>query len=234
MTRRRWIADEVSGDRAALLGDQAAHLARVLRARIGQQFDISTGERVRRGTVASVNEARVEFNLAEDVPLAAAPEVIVLLSIFKFDRMEWAVEKLAELGAVRIVPLMARRSESHLTTAAERRVERWRRIAREAAQQARRVAPPEISSPTRLQDALAVGAATRIVLSEAEDQTSLKQALAGAAAPLALAFGPEGGWAEDELRLFADAGWRSASLGSTILRAETAAIAAVAIALAEL
>ncbi len=232
MTRRRWIADEVMGDHAALTGDQAAHLARVLRARVGQEFDIAIGDRVRLGRVASVTEHRVEFELGADVASAALPEVTVLLSIFKYDRMEWAIEKLAELGTARIVPVIAARTETHLAQAAEKRGERWRRIAREAAQQSRRVAPPEIAPATRFKDALVTAAATCIVLSEAEEHLTLKQSLGSA--PVALAFGPEGGWTSAELQAFAAAGWKSASLGSTILRAETAAIAAVAVVMAEL
>ena len=86
----------------------------------------------------------------------------------------------------------------------------------------------------RLKDALALSAPTRLVLSEIEEEVSLKEALAQAATPLALALGPEGGWTSDELRSFAESGWTAASLGSTILRAETAAIAAVAVAIAQL
>ncbi len=234
MTRRRWIADEVSGDRAALVGTEAEHLARVLRARIGQEFDVSAGGRVRRGRIAFVTNERVEFDLSEDVAASAGPELVVLLSIFKFDRMEWAIEKLTELGVTRIVPLIAARTEAHLAKAAEKRIERGRRIARDAALQARRAAPPEIASPTRLKDAPGLSASTRIVLSEIETESSLKQALAQAAAPVMLALGPEGGWTRGELDSFSAAGWSSASLGSTILRAETAAIAAVAVAIAEL
>ena len=63
MTRRRWIADEVTGDTAALVGEHAAHLARVLRAEVGQEFDIATGEEVRRGTITTISYDRVEFAL---------------------------------------------------------------------------------------------------------------------------------------------------------------------------
>jgi 16S rRNA (uracil1498-N3)-methyltransferase len=113
-------------------------------------------------------------------------------------------------------------------------VERWRKIAREASQQARRVAPPQIADPVALKQAIAEEKGSRIVLSEAEERVSLKTALTDCGPPLALAFGPEGGWAETELELFSGAGWKLASLGNTILRAETAAIAAVAVAAAEL
>ena len=67
MTRRRWIADEVSGNRAALVGEHAQHLSRVLRVRVGQEFDISTGEKVRRGTVLAIADDRVEFELGETI-----------------------------------------------------------------------------------------------------------------------------------------------------------------------
>ncbi len=71
-------------------------------------------------------------------------------------------------------------------------------------------------------------------MSETEESISLKKALANCRAPLALAFGPEGGWTADEVKMFQAAGWKAASLGRTILRAETAAIAAVAVTFAEL
>ena|ERR1700687_3546610 len=63
MTRRRWIADEVTGDTAALVGEHAAHLARVLRAEIGQEFDIATGAEIRRGTITFISDDRIEFAL---------------------------------------------------------------------------------------------------------------------------------------------------------------------------
>ncbi|HZS25716.1 MAG TPA: RsmE family RNA methyltransferase, partial [Candidatus Angelobacter sp.] len=158
----------------------------------------------------------------------------VYLSIFKFDRLEWALEKLTELGVSSIRPMIAQRTEQHLAKAAPKRVERWRKLAREASQQARRIAPPEIADPLALKKALAEEKESRIVLAEAEEQLSLKAALAGCEAPFALAFGPEGGWSEAEMELFKASGWKAASLGHTILRAETAAIAAAAIAMAEL
>jgi 16S rRNA (uracil1498-N3)-methyltransferase len=130
--------------------------------------------------------------------------------------------------------VLAQRTEQHLAKAATKRVERWRKIAREAAQQARRIAPPEIADAVPLSKTVAETQGSRIVLSEAEEGTLLKAAIAGVTPPLALAFGPEGGWTEQELQAFAAAGWTSASLGHTILRAETAAIAAVAVAMAEL
>jgi 16S rRNA (uracil1498-N3)-methyltransferase len=235
MTRRRWIADEVSGDCAALLGDHADHLVRVLRARVGQNFDIATGQATRLGRITSLRADRVEFELGEEVSDALSAEITLVLAIFKFDRMEWAIEKCTELGVARIIPLIARRTDSHLAAASAKRVDRWRRIVRQAAEQSRRSAPPEIAAPIKFPEALNFPATLRIVLAESEEQTLLRDvvnqaALENAENGIVLAVGPEGGWTEEELQSFRQAGWTSASLGNTILRAETAAIAATAIA----
>ena len=236
MTRRRWIADEVSGNRAALTGEHADHLVRVLRAHVGQEFDIATGTAVRHGRIVTIQDGRVEFELGEEVPAANVPNITLLLSVFKFDHMEWAIEKCTELGVSRIIPVIARRTDAHLASAAVKRAERWRRIAVQAAEQSRRANPPEIAAPLKLKDAVVDGAAAfRIVLAESEQETLLRDVLPSSPArEITLAIGPEGGWADDELQLFQTSGWSSASLGSTILRAETAAIAATAITISEL
>ncbi len=236
MTRRRWIADEFSEKQAALTGAHAEHLVRVLRVRVGQEFDIAAGIGVRRGRVTSIGENRVEFELGQQVPAVVIPNVTLVLSIFKFDRMEWAMEKCTELGAARIIPVIAQRTEAHLAAAAVKRWERWQRIAMQASEQSRRIALPEISQPIKLKDAAELKGDIRILLAESEEELMLKDALA-AHSPneeVMLAIGPEGGWTESELGLFKQAGWVSASLGSTILRAETAAITALAVVLSQL
>ena len=248
MARRRWIADEVTGDTAALVGEHAAHLARVLRAEVGQEFDIATGEEVRRGTITTVSYDRVEFAL-DTKPYHGrrpkpkpfdAPEITLALAIFKFDRMEWAIEKCTEIGVARIVPVIARRSDAHLAAAAVKRQERWRRIVRQASEQSRRSAPPEVAAPVKVRDLAAPGvlpggALTRVVLAESlaesEEDTRLGDILESQPTEVALAVGPEGGWADEELAWFREEGWAAASLGGTILRAETAAIVATALVL---
>ena len=232
MTRRRWIADEVSGDRAVLNGEHADHLVRVLRARVGQEFDIATGVAVRRGRITSVGRDRVEFELGEEIFGAGLANITLVLAVFKFDRMEWAIEKCTELGVSRIVPVISRRTDSHLASASAKRVERWQRVARQAAEQSRRAAPPEIGAPIKISEAVNLPGMLRIVLAESEEQTLLRDVLKSPTAngAVILAVGPEGGWTEDELQLLLEAGWISASLGKTILRAETAAMAAVVVA----
>jgi len=236
MTRRRWIADEVSGTRAALVGAHADHLSRVLRARVGQEFDITTGNEVRRGRITAIAPDRVEFELGDVIPAATPLQVTLALSIFKFDRMEWAIEKCTELGVARIVPVIAQRTEAHLAAAVAKRVDRWRRIALQAAEQCRRISPPEISQPVKLKEAVVLIGSVRILLSETEPDAMLKDVLRSHSRDgvVVLALGPEGGWTDEELELFQDAGWISASLGNTILRTETAATAAMAIVQSEL
>ncbi|HXF14610.1 MAG TPA: RsmE family RNA methyltransferase [Terriglobales bacterium] len=234
MTRRRWIADEVLGNRAALTGDHARHLAQVLRAQVGQEFDISTGAEVRRGKVINMEAGRVEFELGELISQPEQAQITVAISIFKFDRMEWAIEKCTELGVARIVPVIAGRTEKHLAGAAAKRVDRWRRVVQQAAEQSRRSSSPEIAEPIKFKELLAVRGETRILLSEVEQEVMLKDAMPQAARSALLAFGPEGGWTEQELGAFREAGWTSASLGNTILRVETAVIAGVAVALSVL
>jgi 16S rRNA (uracil1498-N3)-methyltransferase len=238
MTRRRWIADEFSDSQAALMGEHADHLVRVLRVRVGQEFDVAVGDQVRRGRVVAVEPGRVGFELGEVVAATQPVNITLLLSIFKFDRMEWAIEKCTELGVAKIVPVIAQRTDSHLAAAAVKRADRWRKIVLQASEQSRRVAPPEVAAPFKLKEAVehsgSVTGSFRILLAETEQDVQLRDVLSADAAEIVLAIGPEGGWTDDELKLFHDAGWTSASLGQTILRAETAAIAATAIAVAQL
>jgi 16S rRNA (uracil1498-N3)-methyltransferase len=236
MTRRRWIADTWTATTASLTGDQAAHLARVLRAEPGQIFDVVAGGFLHRSEVASVSDKEVLFTLHEELEADAALPLHLLLAVFKFDHMEWAIEKATELGVARITPVIARRTEKHLSLAAPKRAERWRRIALEASKQSRRTDIPEIADPATLKAALEQEQSpTRILLSETEQATSLAAALTASIRPtgyepVALAIGPEGGWAPEEMALFTTNNWTPVTLGPRILRAETAAIAAIAIA----
>ncbi|MBS1814611.1 MAG: 16S rRNA (uracil(1498)-N(3))-methyltransferase [Acidobacteria bacterium] len=232
MTRRRWIADRWNEERtsASLLGEQAAHLARVLRAERGQVFDVVAGGFLHRAEVESVSDEEVKFILHEEQESDAALPVHLLLAVFKFDHMEWAIEKATELGVAGVTPIVARRTEKHLAHAAAKRVERWRRIALEAAKQSRRTDVPEIGDPLSLKDALKMDfAGAKILLAETEQENSLTAVLGDARGDVALAIGPEGGWTPEEMKAFSDAGWKHATLGPRILRAETAAIAGLAV-----
>jgi 16S rRNA (uracil1498-N3)-methyltransferase len=244
MTRRRFIADTWTATTATLTGDQAAHLARVLRAAPGQTYDIVANGFLHRAEITNVSEDSVQFTLHEELESDAALPLHLLLAVFKFDHMEWAIEKSTELGIAKITPILAHRTEKHLALAALKRAERWRRIALEASKQSRRTSIPEIADPLALKQAIEQEQSpTRILLSETEQQTTLTAAFANSVQPAAdesvaltsevthaLAIGPEGGWTPEEMSLFTQHQWQPVTLGPRILRAETAAIAAIAIA----
>jgi 16S rRNA (uracil1498-N3)-methyltransferase len=208
------------------------------------EADVVAGGHVFHAQVAAVAAGEVRFNLIAELDADPALPVTLVMAVYKFDHMEWAIEKATELGVAAIAPVIARRTEKHLAAAAGKRAERWRRIVHEAAQQARRSDVPIIFDPAPLAVRVrAASEATRadsgttcIVLAEQERTTTLRYALeeavtaAGTETPrLEIAIGPEGGWAPSEEALFDANGWSAASLGPRILRAETAAIAALAV-----
>jgi 16S rRNA (uracil1498-N3)-methyltransferase len=241
MTRRRWIAEHWDEATATLVGSQAEHMTRVLRAQPGSEADVVAGGHVFHAEVAAVTADEVRFNLISELEADPALPVTLVMAVYKFDHMEWVIEKATELGVAAIAPVIARRTEKHLAAAAAKRAERWRRIVHEAAQQSRRSDVPIVFDPEPL--ASRVRAASEddsviahIVLAEQERTTTLRNALkeamaaAGTETPtIEIAIGPEGGWAPEEEALFDANGWRAASLGPRILRAETAAIAALAV-----
>jgi 16S rRNA (uracil1498-N3)-methyltransferase len=240
VTRRRWIADTWDEATASIAGNQAEHLMRVLRAQPGMEFDVVAGGRVWHSVIAGITGDSVRFNLIAEVKADPALPVTLLLSVFKFDQMEWAIEKATELGGDRIVPVIARRSEKHLAQAAAGRVERWRRVALEASKQARRSDVLQVDDPLPLKAALSGEIqAVRLVLAEQERSTTLHHALGEALAasgdetpPIWMAVGPEGGWTPEEEAMFDAESWKPVSLGPRILRVETAAITAMAVAAA--
>lgn len=241
MMRRRWIADHWDEATATLTGAQAGHMARVLRTQPGMEADVVAGGRVFHAEVAAVRLDReaseVRLNLLAELEADPALPVTLVMAIYKFDRMEWMLEKATELGVAEIAPVIARRTEKHLAEAAEKRSERWRRIVHEAAKQSRRSDVPLLCDPGPLPARVKAPArGMRIVLAEQERTTTLRSLVeeaaesAGEEMPvLEIAVGPEGGWASNEEALFDANGWKAASLGPRILRAETAAIAALAV-----
>jgi 16S rRNA (uracil1498-N3)-methyltransferase len=231
LARRRFFVDSIHGGAAELRGDDVLHLTRVLRAEAGQQYEVSDG---RQAYLAEIEEARgdrVVFRVVAPVDSPALPVRITLCAaLVKFDRFEWIVEKATELGVERILPVETARGEKGLLEASRKRRQRWERVARESSQQSRRVSAPEIPPAAGFRQSLALEADYRYFLEETVAPPLLRLLPVNRAATdrVALLTGPEGGWTAAEREAAAAAGWRSASLGPLVLRAETAAIAAVA------
>ena len=230
--RRRFFVQQFTGESAVIEGETAHHLGRVLRAQAGQLYELSDGIAVWLGRIESVARDRIQFALLEEIPAPApAVDLILLLSIVKFDAFEWAIEKDTELGVGMIVPVAASRSEKALLAAAGKRLERWEKIVVEASQQSRRVRVPAISSPLRLREAFneAYPLGAKVILSERSNAPALRDVLSAVTVSQApLAIGPEGGWTDEELTSAGAAGFRETSLGKLILRTETAVVASLA------
>jgi len=228
MSRRRFFVDRFHHGQAVIDGARAHHLRQVLRVQPGQTFELSDTRRLYLARVASATNAAVTFHLDSELPVPPPlPEVTLLAAIFKFDRFEWMLEKSTELGVTRIVPLIASRTGPGLAQSAAKRLDRWRRIVEESAQQSRRMAPPGIDSPADLASALHTAPpGSRWILDE-----TLAGAPPPAAAPAVLLSGPEGGFTDAERAAAAALDFLPVSLGPLILRAETAPLAALAVAL---
>jgi len=222
--------DAVRGGMAELRGEEARHLTRVLRAEAGQRYEISDGQAAYLAEIAEARGPRVVFRVIEPLDTPATPLHITLCAaLIKFDRFEWIVEKATELGVERILPVEAERSGKGLLEASRKRTERWARIARESSQQARRVRAPEILPAVRLERCLVEEADYRYFLEEAAAPPLSRLLRVSPACRAALLTGPEGGWTDAERQLAAAAGWQPVSLGPQVLRAETAAMAAIAV-----
>ncbi len=227
MARRRFFVEEVRSGRAQISGDDAHHLTRVLRVEAGQKYEISDNRNV---YLAEVETARKDFVSFAVLDQIVAPEtglrVDVYASLIRFERFELLIEKATELGCSSITPVVADRSEKGLDRAAVKRLPRWRKIAREASEQSRRVRLPEIREPVLLKQALAADAQHRYVLDE---DPAAEPFSPHAYEAVALLVGPEGGWTDRERTAMTSDGWRAVSLGAAILKTETAVMAALAI-----
>ncbi|MEZ5066174.1 MAG: 16S rRNA (uracil(1498)-N(3))-methyltransferase [bacterium] len=224
-------------DRFVVSGRERRHLADSLRVRRGEQFLATDGAGVeyvleaesvaKTELVARVLEAREEaVGLGDVVTLAIAPP--------KGSRMETAIEKATECGVGRILPLITHRSVVKARDDSER-LDRWRRVARSAAAQCGRCRVPEIGAVTSFVDAL--HSTGRVMLAHPDEEAvSMSAALHGVVpgTPVTILIGPEGGFGRREAKEARRTGAALVSLGRTRLRTETAAIVAVALAIATL
>jgi 16S rRNA (uracil1498-N3)-methyltransferase len=230
--RRRFFVDEVRNGRAEISGDDAKHLTRVLRVEVGQRYEISDNRNVYLAEVETARKEEVAFRTLEKLPVVEPPlRMILCAALIKFDHFEWMIEKATELGVSEIIPVVTVRTERGLDKAAHKRLERWRRIGVESSQQSRRARLPEIAGPSSWRDVLATEAKCRFVFDEngQDPLTNVLPIARLAGDVVALLVGPEGGWTEEERKEFLASGWTAASLGPSILRAETAALAALAV-----
>lgn len=234
-TRRLFVSPDRLGEpKVIVTGPDHRYLARVLRAKPGQEvtlFDGAGGEVLAR--VGRIGPAETELLLgarrSPERSGAASPTVpiVLLAAVPRGGRMDLLVQKTSELGVSRLVPVLTARSVARPEP--DRRA-RWEKIAREAARQCGRADVPEVEVPVELGAAFAAAELPdlRIAFFERESDRALRSVLAEPR-PTALLVGPEGGFTDGEMEAARAAGFVPVGLGPRILRAETAAIVAVAL-----
>jgi 16S rRNA (uracil1498-N3)-methyltransferase len=223
---RRVYVDDLHTGEITLSQDQAHHVRDVIRLVKGEQIEVfdsrgNTGL----ATVAHIQASSVRVLVHRITPAPTLPQLIIASAIPKGERADWMIEKLSELGVARFIPLATARSVVHPQGTSK--FDRWQRLAIESAKQSHRSGIMQIDDLTSLQDLLnrpAVGELAFLNPDASAPLTALHP-------PLTLLIGPEGGWSNEELEEFAKRHVRSVRLTDTILRIETAAIAAAAIVL---
>jgi 16S rRNA (uracil1498-N3)-methyltransferase len=231
-----FYVDEVHDARAAIEGETARHLRRVLRAEAGQRYEVSDNQSLYLAEIRGVGKEHIELKIIERLePPPPAARIHLLPALIKFDHFEWMLEKATELGVERVSPIVAARSDKGLAEAALNRRRRWERILFESGQQSRRVIRPRLEEPLALGvlfETAPPEAGVRLFCDEAASAPAILDTLPQSCSRpdhVALVIGPEGGWEDQEREEAARSGWKAASLGGQTLRAETAAIAAIAI-----
>ncbi|GAB4424978.1 MAG: 16S rRNA (uracil(1498)-N(3))-methyltransferase [Chloroflexi bacterium OHK40] len=234
-TRRFFVPPQILRDDQLQIDDAGIvhQISRVLRLRPGDQVLLLDGE----GTacvveLVEVARAEVRGRVLRREPSGGEPrlEVSLYLALTRHERFEWSLQKAVELGARRLIPVQFARSLP-ADRADARRLERWRRIAREAAEQACRGRLPEVAEPCSFARACEQAAlAPRALVLWEREAPALRDILRGhpAVPHIALLSGPEGGITPEELTAARAHGIMPTSLGPRILRAETAPIAAIA------
>jgi 16S rRNA (uracil1498-N3)-methyltransferase len=229
---RIWVAaNELTGASLVLEGEAHRYLTRVLRLTTGATVDLFDGQG---GEVtatierAGTRDLMLTLGTRRQVPMPSTPPVTLLQGLARPERMDLVVQKAAELGAARLIPVRTARSAGDQPP----RPERWEKIGREAARQCGRAQLLTISPTSSLADALASLEPDTLGVvpwEDAPDAAPLTALVTGRPVAVAVLIGPEGGLTPDEVALATKAGFRVATLGPRILRTETAAIAALAV-----
>jgi 16S rRNA (uracil1498-N3)-methyltransferase len=225
---RRLLVPELRVGLVPLPVDQAHHARDVLRLGVGDDVELFTASgRTAAGVIVETTALAVVVEVREIREAADGLALTIASAVPKAARGDWMIEKLSELGVARFVPLMTARSVVH--PEGRNKIERWQRLAAESAKQSRRMGVMQIEPLTALDDALARLSGTAAFLSTAAGAVPLSSILHPPSSSLTLLVGPEGGWSEQELARFAQRHLTPITLGGTILRVETAAIAAAAV-----
>jgi 16S rRNA (uracil1498-N3)-methyltransferase len=226
--------DNISGTVAIIEGDDAHHIQKVLRLRTGEKIVLCDG----RGmdyivAIQSMQKGQVIGQVTDTRPVITEPRTRVTLiqGLPKGSKMEVVIQKCVELGIYNIVPVHTERAVVRIDDEKNiaKKLLRWQRIAEEAAKQSQRGIIPEISQPVSFNEAVSnISAKLKLILWEGEREQSLRKVLESYPEKpdsIAMLVGPEGGLDAGEVDLAREHGWLSVTVGSRILRTETAGMA---------
>ena len=233
-TRRFFISPEFVCDKEARLPDaEARHLRNVLRIREGEPVEVFDGEGNGRRGVVEFRGGEVFVCELTPIQSPSPPEAARLtlaMAMIKPARFEWAIEKATELGVDEILPLYTARSDIRVSgEKISGRLSRWNRIAKESSKQCLRFKVPGVRPPLEFRGFLSsveYSIQNKILFYEKSNSRWLHSRSAG---DTVICIGPEGGWTEDEIEFAEKSGCGVFSLGPRLLRAETAAVAALSI-----
>ncbi|QWU15003.1 16S rRNA (uracil1498-N3)-methyltransferase [Paenibacillus sophorae] len=241
--QRYFVSPENFGEGSVSIGgEDARHIARVMRGKAGDKLIVSDGvSREALAEIALIGEGIVTVSIIENMPMTQEPRVKITVaqSLPKGDKMEIVIQKCTEIGAAAFLPFLSERTIVQYDERKEsKRLERWRKIAKEAAEQAHRNIVPEVAAPLTWKQLLkTVNRYDAVYFCyEKEEGLQLRSAVAPWAAQLGataeasalVIVGPEGGFSENECREAEEAGAVSVGLGKRILRCETAGMVAAA------
>lgn len=238
--RRFFIADPPVNDTVLIAGDEARHIEKVLRLGPGDGLELFDADgAVYRAEIESIGRGQVCAHICsrDQGSHETGARIVVCQAVVKSQKMDLIVEKCTELGATGFQPFFAQRSVPRWDRAkAAQRVRHWQGVARAAVKQSGARRPPPVEPLLGFNDVLArpYPDCARVILWEAERATGLRSLLANVrGCRIVLMVGPEGGFSDEEAALAQRSGFQPAGLGGRILRSETAAMTAVALAACE-
>lgn len=229
MSHRFFLSQTPTEDTARLEGDEARHLARVMRAKTGDTVELFDGQGTSwTATVQAIQRNHVSLHLdqKQSETISNKPNITLAVALPKGDRQKWLIEKITELGTDSLVPLTTTRSVAEPTAAA---ISRLQRGVIESCKQSGRNRLLEITQPQSLHNLLTTSSASLRILA-CPDGTPMQSILLKPVDNILIAIGPEGGFTDEEIRSANASGFAQMSLCQNILRIETAAIAAAVIA----
>ena len=226
----RFFIDGAADGRAYIAGADALHIAKALRMRPGEALTLCDGKGTDfEGVLETVTDRQVTVRITASRPSQAEPTLAVTLyqGLPKGDKMDWIVQKAVELGVTAVVPVATRRSVARLEGKADKKQERWQRIAAEAAGQCGRGMLPSVERPLSWSQALSCLSGEPALVFYEGGGRPLRELVTPSTRRLSVFVGPEGGFDPKEIDAIRRQGGGVATLGPRILRCETAPLAAL-------